>query len=466
MNKFEYKNLTPFKWFVLENFPFIEADFDALTNWQLFCKLGKEINKIIDSQNVVGEQMENVTNAFIEFTNSITNDFEVFTNKITTDFNELQEYVDNFFTDLNVQEQINNKLDAMAESGELAEIINQEIFGELNERITTNTNNITDMAFIKPSGDTTGETDLANIQNALDTYKKIRLATGNFYINDSIILKANYSIQGAGVSSSIINCIGDISAITRETDEQTAFINLQDIKIVADDDETLTLTKTAIDFPCTLTEGHLGISYSNIERVYIDGFYNGFFAEQFWCTTLKEIRCANVTNYGIFVGGRSNNILIEMPIVTYAENGVRLATSTNHSTELTNINVVNGDFEHCHYGIYAYSVRGLSMKNTYSEYNTRTFYCGNCPSAEFVGFYSTYDERLGEIVDGCHKFRFENGYCKVNTSQKFIVSVHDNSKPIMSHNITIENLNNSRIYITNRGTEINPRYSNRTYYLL
>ena len=85
MNKFDYKNLTPFKWFVLENFPFIEADFDALTNWQLFCKLGKEMNKIIDSQNIVGSQMENVTNAFIE----------------------LQAYVDNFFTDLNVQEQIN-----------------------------------------------------------------------------------------------------------------------------------------------------------------------------------------------------------------------------------------------------------------------------------------------------------------------------------------------------------------------
>ena len=28
---FDYKNLSPFKWFVLENFPFIEADFDAFT---------------------------------------------------------------------------------------------------------------------------------------------------------------------------------------------------------------------------------------------------------------------------------------------------------------------------------------------------------------------------------------------------------------------------------------------------
>lgn len=114
MNKFEYKNLTPFKWFVLENFPFIEADFDALTEWQLFCKLGKEINKIIDSQNVVGTQMENVTNAFIE----------------------LQNYVNNYFDNLNVQDEINNKLNQMTESGELQAII--ESFLQLNSLMCFN----------------------------------------------------------------------------------------------------------------------------------------------------------------------------------------------------------------------------------------------------------------------------------------------------------------------------------------
>ena len=39
MNKFNFNKITPFKWFILENFPFIEANFDALTEWQLFCKI-------------------------------------------------------------------------------------------------------------------------------------------------------------------------------------------------------------------------------------------------------------------------------------------------------------------------------------------------------------------------------------------------------------------------------------------
>ena len=95
--------LPPFKWFVLENFPYIEDDFDALTNWQLFCKLGKEMNKIIEKCNLTGEQVENLTNAF----------------------NTLKAYVDNYFENLDVQEEVNIKLDEMAQSGELAELISQ-----------------------------------------------------------------------------------------------------------------------------------------------------------------------------------------------------------------------------------------------------------------------------------------------------------------------------------------------------
>lgn len=112
MNKFEYKNLTPFKWFVLENFPFIEADFDALTEWQLFCKLGKEINKIITSENTLGTQVESVTNAFIE----------------------LQNYVNNYFDNLDVTDEINQKLNDMATSGAFNPLL-QNLFNGYQKQI-------------------------------------------------------------------------------------------------------------------------------------------------------------------------------------------------------------------------------------------------------------------------------------------------------------------------------------------
>lgn len=97
------QKIPPFKWFILENFPYIEEDFDALTNWQLFCKLGKEMNKIIEKCNLTGEQVE----------------------RLTTAFNELKAYIDDYFENLDLQDEVNTKLDEMAESGELADIIAQ-----------------------------------------------------------------------------------------------------------------------------------------------------------------------------------------------------------------------------------------------------------------------------------------------------------------------------------------------------
>ena len=111
--KFNYNVLPPFKWFVLQNFPYIDADFDAITNYQLFCKLGEEINKIINSENILGEQVENVTNAFIA----------------------LKAFIDNYFENLDVQEEINNKLDELVNDGTLGEII-EPYFGDINIAIT------------------------------------------------------------------------------------------------------------------------------------------------------------------------------------------------------------------------------------------------------------------------------------------------------------------------------------------
>lgn len=96
-----YKRLTPFKRCVLQNFPFIEADFDALTNYGLLCKIVEYLNNVISSQNEVQANVEALNNAF----------------------NELKNYVDNFFDNLDVQDEIDNKLDEMAENGSLGLLI-------------------------------------------------------------------------------------------------------------------------------------------------------------------------------------------------------------------------------------------------------------------------------------------------------------------------------------------------------
>lgn len=88
---------------VIQNFPFIEEDFDALTDYGLLCKVVQYLNVVIDHQNAVDEHVEGLVEGF----------------------EELKSYVDNYFANLDVQEEINNKLEDMAEGGELAGIIAQ-----------------------------------------------------------------------------------------------------------------------------------------------------------------------------------------------------------------------------------------------------------------------------------------------------------------------------------------------------
>lgn len=145
INDKTYIKLTPFKGFVLENFPFIEADFDAITNYQLLCKIIEYLNNVITNQNTVqelGTDLVNAYNSLVDAVNlainefetdvtadinqfkvDINNDFDEFTSDITTQFNNLKNYVDNYF-DNNFPELVSDKLDEMAEDGTLENLLN------------------------------------------------------------------------------------------------------------------------------------------------------------------------------------------------------------------------------------------------------------------------------------------------------------------------------------------------------
>ena len=86
---------------VLQNFPFIEKDFDALTDYELLCKVVEYLNKVIEQTNLMEDNE----------------------NELVRVYNELYNYVENYFDNLDVQEEINNKLDEMASNGTLQEII-------------------------------------------------------------------------------------------------------------------------------------------------------------------------------------------------------------------------------------------------------------------------------------------------------------------------------------------------------
>lgn len=170
----DLKNITPFKLCVLTNFPFIEADFDAVTNYQLICKVVEKLNEIIantDKQNSNIELLE-------------------------TNFTTLYNYVKNYFDNLDVQEEINDKLDKMAEDGSLSALIKpffdeykKEIDGIVNtqnSKISVLENRMDSFSSL-PSGSTTGDAELTDI----------RTPAGGFNLNK------NYNSAGNAVRGQI-----------------------------------------------------------------------------------------------------------------------------------------------------------------------------------------------------------------------------------------------------------------------
>jgi hypothetical protein len=88
---FRFRNI------ILENFPFLEDDFDAVDDYHLFSKMVGYMRKAI-------EQLTTYDSKFIDFNNRLTN-------------------IENYLATLDLQDEVNNKLDEMYENGQLQSLI-------------------------------------------------------------------------------------------------------------------------------------------------------------------------------------------------------------------------------------------------------------------------------------------------------------------------------------------------------
>ena len=57
----------------LTNFPYIEKDFDALTDYELLCLVVKFLNDVIANQNEQNDSITNMYNAFLALQTYVNN---------------------------------------------------------------------------------------------------------------------------------------------------------------------------------------------------------------------------------------------------------------------------------------------------------------------------------------------------------------------------------------------------------
>ena len=120
-------------------------------------------------------------------------------------YNELKSYVDNYFENLDVQEEINNKLDEMAESGQLTDIIAQYL--HLAGVLAFNTKNDLKNAENLNNGSITRILGTNIYNDGYGAYYKIRNILNTDAIDDdNIIALTNYpNLIGEKIPNNYIN---------------------------------------------------------------------------------------------------------------------------------------------------------------------------------------------------------------------------------------------------------------------
>lgn len=173
----DYEQLTPFKLFVKSNFPFIEATFESLDNYGLYCEIVKYLNQVISNQNKTNEDI-------ITFTDFVTN----------------------YFENLDVQEEINNKLDEMTSSGELQELLDrqyEDLKSIVNNQILQINNKVDSVTSGSPSG---VYSTVSALTTADPNHDKIYVVTADghwyYYNNTTNTWTSGGVYQSTGISTS------------------------------------------------------------------------------------------------------------------------------------------------------------------------------------------------------------------------------------------------------------------------
>lgn len=127
IEKKDFKKLFPFKGWILESFPYIEEDFDAITNYQLFCKIVEYLNRIQYNEELLEQSDNELIDAFNQLYSTI--------DQYLVDVSDLKEAI----------KEINIRLDELAQEilsnrnaiTELDNKIDSEV-ATLNEAIQNN----------------------------------------------------------------------------------------------------------------------------------------------------------------------------------------------------------------------------------------------------------------------------------------------------------------------------------------
>lgn len=383
-----------------------------------------EFNKLVSQWEAMQKKFDNVQDAF----------------------NDLKNYVQDYFKNLDVQEEINKKLNQMKEDGTL------NILLQMHART------------VLPSNDTTGNTDTKNIQKMITEFGYVELFSGIYYINEPIKLKSGNTIIGSGNENTIIECSSDFCTLLENSSADKLI--LKNFRV-----NDTTGEHIGLNFIGTTTTPYTGIRYSFIENIHMFGFNTCVLIRGAWCTKFNHCRFES-NNICINQSGTCNNIEYTECQFYGEENmstGARI--TGDGGAENYGIYFNNCDFEKHKYGFNLYACVGVYINNLYVEKIDTVINADNSINLVLNGGTLNSVNRVANVAKSqkislynVTTFSMLNAYVRYNKSEKSCLVYISNDVPVYIENITVANLKGGNVFLKNTDAETNHDY-NGDYYI-
>lgn len=191
---------SPFYTFAIQNFPFLEKDFDALNDYQMMCQIFKyldnEIKKVDEKYGGIYETVEKLENDFNTFKTEVLTIIENFKTEILNSVNiELDKQYNKILTLLNQYQivfyaYIDSKISEVNTRIDEIEVGAINIYNPLTGRIEPIQNVIDDLYnSLRYNAITCSEYD--NLELTATTYDGYMITAQNFDLNGKSILMGN-----------------------------------------------------------------------------------------------------------------------------------------------------------------------------------------------------------------------------------------------------------------------------------
>ena len=396
--------MPPFKNWALQNFPFIEDDFDAITNYQLYCKI-------------------------VEYMKSV----DVYMQGVNTFLTE----VENYFNNLDVQEEIDNKLDEMASDGTLEEIMasyldTRAIFCFNTVADLKLATNLIDGSYVRTLGfhsigDGGGSLYKINDDDTAD--EKSVIACQNDLVATIVLDKNEVYPEKFGAYGDETH--DDAEAIQYAIDNYNVIrfynktylisgIEISSNKTLIGENTTFKGTTTEVNGLQLYNNTNTRINYVDIENIKLIYFNVGLYAINVTHSIFKNVVCQGCVTGANFAGGCWVNKFYDCEFKDNTADGFKVGMDITHPLLGLTVkpNTATFDFHSCiflnntGYGISGWmrafnffggyaqdnSLAGVRIENTDSRANM-------CNS--FIGF-DIEEEKIAYYFDGTE------GTCKVS----------------------------------------------------